>query len=59
MHLVNNADAFVLMLCSIGRAQLERWLNSYRHSFQQSCFDLIDRMRIDWHAGYSYSCEPR
>ena len=47
------------MLCSIQREQLKRWLDSYRHSLQQACFDLMDLMRIDWHGGFSCRCALR
>lgn len=47
------------MPCSTPRSQLDRWMHSYRHAFQQACFDLIDLMRIDWHAGFSCRCALR
>jgi hypothetical protein len=48
-----------MMLCSTPREQLKRWLDGRRHAFQQACFDLIDLMRVDWHAGFSCCCTPR
>jgi hypothetical protein len=47
-----------MMLCSKPREQLKGWLDGRRHALQQACFDLIDLIRVDWHAGFSCRCTP-
>jgi hypothetical protein len=56
---MNHCNACVYVLCSTRREQLKRWLDCFRHAFQQACFDLISLMQIDWRAGFSCQCALR